>query len=119
MTWLIRFILKRMSLDSIVEMFCNAIRTNITSKTETLLDDKLLDSLEPIIKKWANYAVDPQEEELQKNLQFTIVTLLSYGTAITPFNWSADFLDSVLSFLKLPPAKVSRKKSKKSIISTK
>jgi hypothetical protein len=119
MTWLIKFILKRMPLDRIVEMFCNAIRANITSKTETLLDDKFLDSLEPIIKKWANYTINPQEEELQKNLQFTIVTLLSYGTAITPFNWSADFLDSVLSFLKLPPAKEPRKKVKKSNISTK
>lgn len=105
MKWILKLALKTISLKTLVSLLISALRNFITKKTKTTLDDQALDALEPILNNWCAYLENPTTASLKNNIQGTVISLLRFGAAATPFEWDDSFVELVIKEMGNSPAK--------------
>lgn len=75
MKWLLKFI----PFPLLINALCSLVKEKLTSKTETELDDKLVDKINIIAKEWVSYILNPTKDFLKICIRNTLNVLINFA----------------------------------------
>ena len=74
-----RLLLKFIPINVIIDYLCSFLKTQLTDKTETKLDDNVPAIANKLLKMWASILYNPSQEIARTCLRETILTLIDFA----------------------------------------